>query len=263
MIDIHAHLCFPPFDNDRERVVAECEREMRAVIVGSARYEEGLCALKLGERHRKMFVTLGYHPVEGGGNPGKLRELIRKNSDRIVGVGEVGLDYHWEKDESKRRRQREVFSEFIDLATELKKPLVIHSWDAEQECFDMVRDFEHGVVFHCFSGSGELSAEIIKNGFYVSVSTQILFSKNHRKLAKVLPLEHMLLETDSPFLSPYKYLRIKGEERLLKKGFDPEKNHPWNVRFSAQKIAEIKKVDISDVLTATTENAVRLFGLKV
>jgi TatD DNase family protein len=261
MIDIHAHLCFPEFDADREKIVRECEDAMEAVIVGSARYKEGLCALELAGKHRKLFPTLGYHPTEGGGDPAKIIELIRKNRDRIVGIGEVGLDYHWEKDSAKRREQKLVFSKFIDLASELGKPLVIHSWDAEPECFDVVRDYGLPVVFHCYSGSTELAEQILAKGFYISISTQVLFSKNHRKLAKVVPLAQLTLETDSPFLSPYKYLLNKGETGLLKSGFDPARNYPWNIKLSAAKIAEIKRVDVAEVLEKTTDNAELVFGL--
>jgi TatD DNase family protein len=261
MIDIHAHLCFPDFRKDREKVAAECGREMDAVVVSSARYEEGLCALELSGKHRKLFLTLGYHPVEGGPDPGKIMELIRKNRDSIVGVGEVGLDYHWEKDPQKRERQEAVFSDFISLAEELQKPLIIHSWDAEPDCFGMVKHLDIPVIFHCYSGSRELAGEILKKKFYISFSTQVLFSKAHRKLAKLVPLEQMTLETDAPFLSPYGYLRQKGEEGRLKPGFDPQKNYPWNVRFSAEKIAEIKRTSAEEVIGKTAENAKRIFRL--
>ncbi len=263
MIDIHAHLCFPDFDYDRDKVVAECEREMDAVIVGSARYEEGLCALKLAAGHEKLFATLGYHPTEGGPDPARIMGLIRENSDGIAGVGEVGLDHHWEHDPGRRKAQQAVFSDFIKLAAELGKPLVIHSWDAEPECFAMVRDFGGPVIFHCFSGPKELADQILDRGFYISFSTQVLFSKSHRKLARTVPLEQLTLETDAPFLSPYKYLKGKGEEGRLKPGFDPSRNYPWNIRFSAAKIAEIKGVDAAEVLHKAASNAKKVFGLKV
>jgi TatD DNase family protein len=263
MIDIHAHLCFDDFEGVREKVAAECAREMKAVIVGTARHDEAVCALGLCARHGNLFPTLGYHPVEGGPGPERIMELAGKNADRIVGIGEVGLDYHWEKNAAKRKLQKAVFSKFIELAEGLGKPLVIHSWDAEEDCFKMVKDAGIPVIFHCYSGSGELAQRILGKGFFISFSTQVLFSKAHRKLAKAVPLSQMTLETDAPFLSPYNYLRAKGREGLLKEGFDPNANYPWNVRFSAEKIAEIKKVAVSEVLERTTSNAVKVFGLEV
>jgi len=262
MIDIHAHLCFPDFDADRERIVSECLAGMRAVVVSSARYEEGLRALRLAEGRPRLAVTLGYHPTEGGAGPDKIIDLIRSSRGRIAGIGEVGLDYHWEKDPAKRAAQGEVFGRFIALAGELGKPLVIHSWDAERECFDMVKDFGGTAVFHCFSGPLALAQEIARRGFYVSISTQVLFSKDHRKLARDLPLESMLLETDSPFLSPYNYLKAKGEESRLKEGFDPRPNYPWNIRLSAEKIAELKGVSASSVIDRTSDNAAAVFGIR-
>jgi TatD DNase family protein len=269
MIDVHAHLCFEPFDKDREIIVRECKKRMKAVIVSSARYDEGLCVLELLKRQKKnataseegkLFATLGYHPTEGGGNPEKTMELIRQNRDNIVGVGEVGLDYHWEKDPGKREGQKGQFSDFIKLADELGKPLVIHSWDAEPECFEMVKGFRHGVVFHCYSGSKDLAREILEKGFFISFSTQVLFSKNHRKLAKFVPLKQMLLETDAPFLSPFKHMNRNGS-RQKEGGFDPQRNYPWNVELTAGKIAELRKIDVQEVIRATDRNAEQLFKL--
>ncbi len=262
MIDIHAHLCFPDYGESPERIAAECQRHMDAVIVTSARYDEGVQALGLCEKHSKLFPSIGYHPVEGD-KPEKTMDMIRKNKDRIAGVGEVGLDHHWVRDPQKREQQETVFSDFIKLAEELGKPLIIHSWDAEEECFGMVKHLDIPVIFHCYSGSRELAEKILKRGFYISFSTQVLFSKSHRKLAKLVPLEQMTLETDSPFLSPYSYLKGKGEETRLKPGFNPSKNYPWNIKFSAEKIGELKNAKPEEVLWKTKENAVRIFGLKI
>jgi TatD DNase family protein len=261
MIDVHAHLCFDTFSADRERIAEECGRVMDAVVVGSARLDEGVCALDLCERHDKLFPTIGYHPVEGGSGIDEIVALAEKNAERICGIGEVGLDYHWVKDACKRNLQEKPFRRFVDVAQSLGKPLVIHSWDAEKECFAMVKDLSVPVVFHCYSGSRELAQEILDAGFFISMSTHVLFSKAHRKLAKDVPLERMLLETDAPFLSPYGYLNSKGQLSRLREDFDPKNNYPWNIRFSAEKIADIKKTDVGEVLGRTARNAVGIFGL--
>ncbi|UCD03398.1 MAG: TatD family hydrolase [Candidatus Aenigmatarchaeota archaeon] len=263
MIDTHAHLCFPDYGEDPEKIAKECEHEMTAVIVTSARYDEGLLAFKLCAKHPHLFPSMGYHPAEGDGHPEKVMEMIRKEKGSIVGIGEVGLDYHWVRDPQKREQQKKVFSDFIKLAEELNKPLVVHSWDAEPECFGMVKTLQMPVIFHCYSGSRELAEEILKQGFYISISTHVLLSKQLRKIAKMVPLEQMTLETDAPFLSPSKYLETKGMADRLKPGFDPNKNYPWNIRFSAEKIAELKKVSVQEVLQKTTENAVKIFGLRL
>lgn len=248
MIDIHAHLAFPDFDKDRDLVVAKCKKELSAVVVSSAKYDESLKVLDLASKNKNfLFATLGHHPTEGDDYEGVLR-LIKQNKDRISGVGEAGLDFHFEQDKNKRKEQEEIFQKFIDLAERLKLPLVIHSWDAENECFEAVKDRDLNAVFHCYSGSRELAKEILERGFYISISTQVCFSKNHKKLAKTIPLEKMLLETDAPFLSPNK---TENEKR----------NFPWNIKISAEKIAEIKKVSKEEILESAKNNAVRLFNL--
>lgn len=248
MIDIHTHLCFSEFDRDREEIIAKCKKELSAVIVSSARYEEGLDVLKTTEKHPKfLFATLGYHPTEGT-EPDKVLELIKNNRKRVIGIGEAGLDFHGEQNLEKREEQKNIFLKFINLAEKLKKPLVIHSWGAERECFELVRNRDLLCVFHCFSGKKEIAEEVIKNGFYISISTQILFSKNIRKIAKVTSLEQLLLETDSPFLPP-------------DRNKDP-RNYPWNIKLSAEKIAEVKKTTAGKILEEAEENAIRAFNIK-
>ncbi len=220
------------------------------MIASSARYDEGLKVLSLAEKYPGfIFPSIGFHPVEGGKDPERIMDLIRKNREKIVSVGEAGLDYHWEKDPAKHEKQREIFSKFIDLAEKLSKPLVIHSWDAESECYEMVKDSNAKCVFHCFSGKRDLAKEIISREFHISISTQVLFSKNIRKIAKDVPLDKILLETDSPFLSPYK-------------DKDP-RNYPWNIKLAAEKISEIRRISKEEVLEAAKRNAIGVFDLKI
>ena len=250
MIDIHAHMCWESYEKDIDNIIARCQQEIAGVIASSARYEEGLKVLSLAEKHPGfIFPSLGFHPVEGGNDPERIMNLIRENRDKIVSVGEVGLDYHWEKDRKKQEKQRETFSKFIELAEKLGKPLVIHSWDAERECFEMVKDSDTKCVFHCFGGKRDLAKEIISKGFYISISTMVLFSKNVRKVAGNIPMGRLLLETDSPFLSPDK-------EK------DP-RNYPWNIKLAAEKIAEIRRISKEEVLQIAKENAVKVFNLKI
>jgi TatD DNase family protein len=257
MIDVHAHLCFPPFDPYRDKLIEVARREILGIVGSSARHDEGVKLLELASKNSDfIFPTLGYHPTEGKGLEGVFK-LIEENKGKVVGVGEVGLDYHWEKDPKKRDEQKEVFRKFIDLAKKLKKPIVIHSWDAERDCFEMVKDGGLDCVFHCYSGSRELAGEIIKKGFFISVSTQVLFSKGIRKVAKDIPLGQILLETDAPFLSPYKM----GMELPKDYPFPPEINAPWNIKLSGAKIAELRKIPTEELLQHAKENAVGVFGL--
>ena len=247
MIDIHAHLCFPQFDKDIDSVIERAKEEIDGVIVSSARLDEGNRVLALVKKHPGfLFATLGYHPTEGGSDYEGVLKLIEQNHDKIVGIGEAGLDYHWESDLRKRDQQKLVFAKFIAAAEKFRLPLVIHSWDAEPDCFMMVKDRNIPCIFHCYSGSIELAKSIIDRGFYISMSTQICFSKHHRKLIKSVPLERLLLETDSPFLGPERHT-----------------NMPWNIKLSADKIAAEKGITRESVLTAAKENAIKVFGLKL
>ena len=246
MFDIHAHLCFPEFERDREAVVEQSEGRIRGVLVSSCRLEEGHCVLELTKKHPCfLFASIGFHPTEGD-EPEKIIELIKKSREQITAIGEVGLDYHWEQDQKKREKQKGIFQKFISLAQLLKKPLVIHSWDAEREAFEMVKEGGVEAAFHCFTGEKDLALEIADNGFFVSISTNVIFSKKIRKTAQSIPLDRLLLETDSPFLDP---------DRQRKR------NTPDNILLSAQKIAELRKIPVDEVTTAALENAKRLFGL--
>jgi TatD DNase family protein len=249
MIDIHAHMCWKSYEKDIDNIIARCKQEIDGIIASSARYGEGLKVLSLAEKYPNfIFPSIGFHPVEGD-EPERIIDLIQKNAEKIVSVGEIGLDYHWEKDPEKHEKQKERFSKFIELARSLKKPIVIHSWDAERDAFEMVRDSGTKCIFHCFGGKRDLGKEIIYEGFYISISTMVLFSKNVRKVAKDIPMDRLLLETDSPFLSPDK-------EK------DP-RNYPWNIKLAAEKIAEIRRVSREEVLKVAKENAVRIFNLKI
>jgi TatD DNase family protein len=253
MIDSHAHICYKDFDKDRDEIIERSRKELAGIVVASARHDEGVSVLETCRQNPGfLFPSIGCHPYDGGDHR-KVIDLIRQNREEIVAVGEVGLDYHWEKDPSRRRKQADVFREFISLAKELGKPLVVHSWDAEREAFDMVRDSGLTVVFHCFSGSRELAHEIVQvPEFYVSISTQVLFNKSLRKVARDLPLERMLLETDSPFLSPAKMRKEEVEDK---------RNFPWNIILSGEKIAKLRHLDSAEVLNAARENAIQVFGL--
>ncbi|MBI4021118.1 MAG: TatD family hydrolase [Candidatus Aenigmarchaeota archaeon] len=246
MFDIHAHLCFEAFDQDREQVVASLRSRLAGVLVSSARYDEGRRVLDLVQKHRGfLYASLGHHPVEGDRLEDTL-ELITAHAGQVTAIGEVGLDYHWETDPAKHEDQKQRFARFIALAERLQKPLVIHSWDAEQDCFEMIRGRQVRAAFHCFTGKRDLAMEIATAGFYISLSTNVFFSKAIKKTAASLPLDRLLLETDSPFLDP---------DRIRKR------NTPDNVLLSAKKIAELRGITPDEVAKAAWENAKRLFRL--
>lgn len=246
MFDSHAHLCFPEFSKDINQVIADCKKVLRGVMVSSCRFDEGKQVLALVKKHPDfLYASIGYHPTEGSGLE-EIISLIKNNADSIHAVGEVGLDYHWEKDSAKREAQKKAFGKFISLASQLKKPLVIHSWDAEQDAFDIVKGSGVPATFHCYTGKKDLALEITEAGFYISISTALFFSKNVKKVAKSIPLDKLLLETDSPFLDP-------DQTR--------KRNTPPNILLTAKKIASLRGITEDDVKKAALENAKRFFKI--
>ncbi|MEA2004413.1 MAG: TatD family hydrolase [archaeon] len=249
-MDTHCHLQHNWFDEDRDSVIAEAKKRMYFIIESGVRPDWNRGAIALSEKHKGfIYATAGLHPMDaqktGASDFDKEIEFIRESRYKIVGVGEVGLDYHWEKDEKMQALQRERFSRFISLAGEIKKPLVIHSWDGEVDAVDILsREASGTVVMHCFSGKKDELLKALDLGYYISFSTQILASKNHRRLAKYTPLESMLLETDAPYLGPNR-----------------EKNMPWNTLLAAEKIAAVKYVGVADVVKVALENARKVFKL--
>ncbi|MBW6461666.1 MAG: TatD family hydrolase [DPANN group archaeon] len=249
-MDTHCHLQHNWFDEDRDAVIALAKKKMYFIIESGANAVWSRGAISLSEEHKGfIYATAGLHPIDAQ----KLSKVdfeaeldwIRQNKDKIIGVGEVGLDYHWEKDETMQALQRERFSQFIALANEINKPIVIHSWEGEADAVDILsREAKVTVVMHCFSGSVDVLLKALELGYYISFSTQILASKNHRRLAKNTPLEMMLLETDAPYLGPNR-----------------EKNMPWNTLLAAKKIAVIKDVTVEEVVKVTLSNAKKVFWI--
>lgn len=178
----------------------------------------------------------------------KLEKIAEQNS-KIVAVGEVGLDYYWDK--TFVEQQKNVFIKQIKLANRLGLPIVVHDRDAHKDTFDILCDVNKGsnVLFHCFSGSVEFMRECVKKGWYIAIGGVVTF-KNAIKLkevAKEVPLEKLLLETDSPYLTPVPY---RGKT-----------NKPAYVKYVAEEIAKIRNVELSEIIDITTTNAERFFKI--
>ena len=190
---------------------------------------------------------LDFHPIPWRGQATRTWNLswdfIKENAAQAVGIGEAGLDHYRCKDEAARNHQVVVFQKVIDLAKSVDLPLVIHSRDAEQQALDMVKDLDK-VVFHCYGGSMNTMKEAVDRGFYISLATVVCRSGQHQVLARNIPLDHLLVETDSPFLAP-------------KRG----RNEPMNVLDSVRLIAKIKELQPSEVASATTKNIKKIYSI--
>ncbi len=259
MIDTHCHLEQDSYDNDRDELVSRCREKMDAIITSDPNPETFEKTLSIAERYEGfVFPTLGIHPeyVERFHDKvDDVMDFIRDNKERIVGVGEVGLDYYYIKDPEWREKQRDMFRLFVKLANELQLPLVTHIRDGN----DDENVFKHAieileqenaskVQLHMF-GSRDYLERAIEDGFHISENSIILRSKNYKKVVRDTPLDRLMLETDAPWLHP--------------SGDSDKRNDPLGVEKVAEKMARIKKVSIDKIINSTTENAINFYGLKI
>lgn len=248
VIDSHCHLDFKHFDRDRDGVISRArEAGVRMMINSGVDLSTNKKSLKLAQEHDFIFATLGLSPngLENLGKSDLKTELdfIAENASRAVGIGEAGLDYYRCKDEPARIRQVKVFQQIIELARSLDLPLVIHSRDAEQQALELVKDLDK-VVFHCYGGSIDTMRQAVDLGFYISLATVVCRSGQHQVLARNIPLDYLLVETDSPFLAP-------------KRG----RNEPVNVLDAVNLIARIKGLSPQEIADATLRNTRRIYGI--
>lgn len=226
---------------------------MKAIITSCASIEERQKVLDITRRHKGfVFSTMGLSPGEvpklSMGDINEYISFIRTHNDEIVGVGEVGLDYHWVKSKRQQEETKLAFKLFIDLANELKKPIVIHNRDATKDTFDILRKANVPVMLHCYSSNLEYLEEANKRGYYISMNTILCKSKSRQKLIKHIPLDHLILETDAPWLDPI-------ESGMV--------NKPWKISFAADVIAQKLDLLTEQVINHATKNTKKIFKLRV
>ncbi len=252
MIDTHCHVDFKEYNKNREEVMERAKKKLKAIINSGATLGGNRRTLKLiGEYKGFLNGTLGFHPVNASKADYNIIEQVFKeineNIDKAVAVGETGLDFHHIEDNEARNRQIKIFRSFIGLSNEYEMPVVIHAREAESKALEIIKKYsaDVDVVFHCYGGDLETLTEIIDESYYVSFSTIICYSEAHRELVRSTPLEKILTETDSPYLSPYK----------------SQRNEPVFVEETVKKIAEIKSKSFPDVEKITDKNAKKVFGI--
>jgi TatD DNase family protein len=254
--DTHAHLDGSAFADDRDAVF---ERAHDAgitdlVLIGASDgFESNLAALNLASKPRpRVHLSLGIHPHDAAKvAPESVARVAELAEDpRVVAVGETGLDYYY--DNSPRAEQQAMFRDFIGVARQLRKPLVIHTRDAEEDTLAILAEEnakDVGGIIHCFSGTEHLARGALDLGFYISFSGILTFKKSEeiREVARWMPRDRALVETDCPYLAPVPY---RGK-----------RNEPAYVLHTAEKLAELWALPLDEVKRVTGENAVRLFGL--
>ena len=247
MVDIHCHIELDELNNIEE-ILDNCKsNKVEKIIVSGYDLDSSRKAVELSNKYEMVYATVGYLPevlqdLENN-NIEELEKLLKDS--KVVGVGEIGLDYYWYKDN--KEEQKELFIKQIKLAQKYNKPIVIHSRDSIQDCYDVIKDYNVKAVMHCYSGSVEMAKRFTELGVYISVGGVSTFknSKNIKEVIKEIPLSYIVLETDSPYLTPEPY---RGK-----------KNYPYFIPLIAEKIAEIKEIPLEEVEKITTDNAKSLF----
>lgn len=254
LFDTHAHLDDGRFDKDREEVIKRCKQDGIGLILNAgSNIETSVKAIALAKEYEFIYASVGVHPHDAADMDDETAGVLAAIAEnkKVRAIGEIGLDYHY--DFSPRDVQKRRFVEQIDLARQLKLPVIIHDREAHGDVMDIFKKSrikEVGGVLHSFSGSAEMALECIKLGLYISISGPVTFD-NARKTVEVVkqvPLDMLLVETDSPYLTPVPY---RGK-----------RNYPGYVRLVAEKIAEIKEIPFEEVARQTSLNGKRLFGIE-
>ena len=251
-VDSHCHLTYEPLFSNIDDVISHCTiNGVNKLLTISTDLQTSRDSILIADKYNKVFCTIGIHPNSSEIEFSKFSDLkfISKQSNKIVGIGETGLDYY--KYKSNKKIQIDSFLKHIDLADQLKIPVIVHNRNADDDLIniisDNVRKKSINFLIHCFTGSLEMAKKLLDLNCLISFSGIITFKKsdNLRNVAKFVPLESMMIETDSPFLSP--------------EPFRGKSNNPSMVKYVAKTIAEIKKLSINEIGNKTTYNFNKFF----
>lgn len=249
MIDTHSHINTKDFIDRIDEVIINAKNNgVRKIFAVGMDYETSITAIELANKYSNIYATVGIHPsYVDNSNHLELNDLY--NDSKVIAVGEIGIDLYWKQDNLKL--QEVVFEEQILKAISLNLPIIIHVRNSFNETYNIVKKYQGKVsgVFHCFSGTLEEALKVIDLGFYIGVDGPITFKKNEpiASIIEAVDLKHVLIETDSPYLSPVPF---RGKQ-----------NEPANVMFVAKKVAEIKGIPFEEVVRITTNNAKSLFKI--
>ena len=250
MIDSHCHLDHEPLVKNIEDVLSRCKKEGISKVLTISTSSSGFPKiLEIVNKYVMIFGTFGIHPHETNTDQLSKDEIIKKinSNDKIIGVGESGLDFYYNN--SDKDKQIKSFKNHIDAALELNIPLIVHSRNAENETYEILKNSDNNlkILMHCFTGSLSFALKLMELNSFFSASGIITFknSTDLQNTFKELPLERLLIETDSPFLAPEP---MRGK-----------KNEPSFVRYTLKKLSELKNIEAQELDKITTENFNRLF----
>ncbi len=250
LIDSHAHLDDRKYDSDRDEMLKRCQdRGITKIINVGYDIESSQRSCDLAGKYDFIYAAVGIHPHDVKEAPEDFAERLKcmTTFEKVVAIGEIGLDYY--RDLSPRGLQQEMFQSQIELAMDLGLPIIVHDRDAHGDTMDILRGFSGQIegVLHCFSGSWEMAEECIRLGFYISIAGPVTFG-NAAKLkdvARKVPLDRLLVETDSPYLTP--------------EPFRGKRNESTYVFYVAEKIAELRAMKVDELADKAAENTLRLF----
>ena len=252
-IDTHAHLFFENFKDDLDEVLKRAkENKVDYIIIPSTDLKTAKEAIILAEKYDQIYTTVGVHPHDTKDwNDSLIKEIedLAKHP-KVIGIGEIGLDYYY--DFSPREQQIKAFKAQLDLAVKLELPVVIHNRDSDADMMEIIKSYcgtGLKAQFHCYNGSVEDAIELMKMSHFISFTGNITFKKseNLRETLKHINLNHLLLETDSPFMTPVPY---RGK-----------RNEPAYISYVAQQIADVHKISVEELAKITSLNVFRFFGI--
>jgi len=251
MIDSHCHINDKPFIENPELYIKEAfECNVDSFLVVGCNLKTSINAVKIANEYSQCYATIGIHPSDAKEAGVKdLEEIEKLISKKVIAIGEIGLDYYWDKDENIKELQRKYFISQIDLANKYNLPISIHCRDAYGDCLQILKEHKvnKGGVMHAYAGSPEMAKEFMKLGFYFGFGGTVTFKNAHniKKNCEEIPIEKILLETDSPYLTPTPH---RGEI-----------NHSKYLCYIRDEIARIKNISSDEVDKITTENFKNLF----
>ncbi len=258
IFESHAHYEDRKFDSDRVELLSMMKKKNIGTIINvGTTLELSRASIDLAREYDFIYAAVGVHPSdiacleEASDGLDQLKSMA-ESEKKVVAIGEIGLDFYWEKDEAVRERQRFWYNKQLELARELDLPVIIHSRDANEETFNIMKEAAtlgtRGVI-HCYSGSPEMAEQYVKLGYYIGIGGVVTF-KNGKKLketAKRIPLENILVETDAPYMAP--------------EPFRGERNDSTFLPYVIKQISELREITVDEVMEVTRENGKKLFGV--
>ena len=251
IIDTHTHIYDEQFENDFDDVLKRIEDELEGIVSIGFDLESSLKSIELANRYSFVNAVIGVHPVHIKKYNDKVEKELERlalTEKKVVAIGEIGLDYHWMEDP--KDVQIAGFRKQMELAERVKKPVVIHTREALQDTLDVLKDYKNvGGILHCYPGSLE-AAKPFLDRYYLGIGGTLTFKNNKKtkELVKELPLEKIVLETDCPYLTPVP--------------FRGKRNEPVYTKYVAEEVAKIKEISVEEVISITTENAKKIYGIE-